>query len=232
VTIELLVDTCAVLDLIRAPVRNEFHPTYAAGVRALLAAAQLQNPPARIIWTDVTLGEYQNHVGEVTAESLRLFKQIRDRYQHGLTVHGALIAGQAQQAVDDTWVETAINQTRALADAVAGIAVVEAAIQVDRDRAMGRVFKAIAPSRKGKDSLADCVITEVALRHAGTAAARGVTKSVFFSSNTAEYCEGGQLKASLQAEFDACGLIYVRTWGEAHHSVLGPNVAAPAIPAV
>lgn len=220
-TIEVILDTCALLDLIRAPVRPEFHPNYATGAVQLLAAIQNPNPPARILWTDITLAEFQNNLDEVAEDTRKSFRQLRDRYQKAHDVMGGFTAEEIKKAVDDAWIDSAVQQARDLAVTYAGLAAIEVATQDDLNKATGRVFKAVAPSRKGKDSLADCVITEVALRQAATAESRGVTKTVFFSSNTHEYCEGRQLKATLQTEFDACGLLYVRNWGEIHHVVFG-----------
>jgi hypothetical protein len=36
-----------------------------------------------------------------------------------------------------------------------------------------------------------------------------------FSSNTTDFCDARSLKSTLQVEFDAVGLQYVRNWGEA-----------------
>jgi len=222
-TILLVVDTCALLDLIRAPVRDEFHPSYATGARKLLAALQTQQPPAQIACTDVVRDEFQRHVALVTEETKRLLTQARDKYRQALNVISGLSAGSIPQSVDDAWVDAGVQHARQLADSFASLATIEPIDDDDKHRALQRVMTATPPSRRGKDSTADCLITESALRLARAAPTNGITNTVFFSSNTQEYCEGRALKPALQTEFSACGLQYVRTWGEACRAILGAS---------
>jgi hypothetical protein len=220
VTILLVVDTCALLDLIRSPVREEFTPSYATGARNLLAALKAPQAPARIVCTDVVQNEYQRHVVPVTEETKRFLTQARNKYRQALSVIGGLSAGSIPTSVDDAWVDAGVQHARRLADDFFSLATVDPITQDDQHRAFQRVITATPPSRRGKDSTADCAITEAALRLARAPMA-GVTKTVLFSSNSQEYCDGRKLKTVLQAEFNACGLQYVRTWGEACRAILG-----------
>lgn len=156
----------------------------------------------------------------ITEETRRLLTQIRDRYRRGLEVISGFSAEPIPVSVSDAWTMAAVQHARQLADQFVDVAAIEVVGHDDRQRAMQRVFTATPPSRRGKDSLADCVITEVALRLAD-ARLTADARTVFFSSNTQEYCEGGKLKAMLQTEFDVRGLEYVRTWGQARRAILG-----------
>jgi PIN domain len=224
-TILLVVDTCALLDLVRAPVRAEFHPSYANGACRLLAALQSAKPPCRLVCSDVVQTEYRRNIDAVTDETRRLLYKNRDQYRQGLKIVGYFSGANELPSVDDAWIEASVLRARGVADRFAQIAAVEPATADDMNKAVRRVMTGTAPSRQGKDSTADCIITEVALRLAN-AGASGVTRTVFFSSNTAEYCETQKLKSSLQAEFDAIGIEYVRNWGEATASVFNPSAAA------
>jgi hypothetical protein len=114
VTILLVVDTCALLDLIRSPVREEFTPSYATGARNLLAALKAPQAPARIVCTDVVQNEYQRHVVPVTEETKRFLTQARNKYRQALSVIGGLSAGSIPTSVDDAWACTRSGTERTL----------------------------------------------------------------------------------------------------------------------
>jgi len=188
----------------------------------MLAALEAQQPVCRLVHSDVVQEEYRRHIEEVTEETLRLLYKSRDQYRRALKIIGHYRGEVELPSADDEWIETSVRRARAVTDAFVALAAVEPASNDDRLQAVQRVETATAPSRRGKYSTADCIITEVALRLARAPAA-GIAKTVFFSSNTKEYCDptGRRLKDSLQTEFAACGLEYVRSWGEAVYSVLG-----------
>jgi PIN domain len=218
VAISLIIDTCAFLDLIRTPARNQFHPAYGARARELLSMLQSATPPAVIYCTDITREEYNRHVGDVTADTERALSTVRDNYRDALKRTGGLTGRQVPPFVDDAWIAEVVQQARRIADDFFSIAVTEITTVDDRNAAFSRVLTATAPSKRGKDSLMDCSITEVALRIAR--AGQGQHSAIFFSSNVNDYCAGGSLHPLLESEFAACQLEYVRNWGEACNAVL------------
>ena len=92
-------------------------------------------------------------------------------------------------SVSDAWTMAAVQHARQLADQFVDVADIEVVGHDDRQRAMQLVFTVTQPSRRGKDSLGDCVITEVALRLADadlTAGGRQQCSSVPTRRNTAK----------------------------------------------
>jgi hypothetical protein len=213
--ISIFIDTCAVLDLVRAPVREEFHLSYATGTRKLLEALRSPSPPARVICVDLVEEEYRRNVDEVTAETLRLLRQVRDKYQQAVSIVSALGAAPCPEWTDDKWILEAVQVARRSADHLLQIATKESVTAEDKQRALRRVLSATPPSRRGKDSTADCIILEATLRLARSNSVGRTVPHFFFSSNTQEYCEDKKLKASLESEFADCGIDFVRNWGEA-----------------
>lgn len=221
----LIVDTCALLDIVRFAARDTFHPSYAERCLEVLNDMQSPNSSVRILVSDLVRDEYQRNITDVTADAQKLLRKTLNQYSHALKVVGHLsgIPAVLPNAGED-WVNDSVDRARQIAEAFIGGGMIEATTDVDKSKGLHRVMTGTAPSRRGKDSTADCIITEFALRLARSPAA-GVASTVFLSSNTQEYCEAGKLKPELQTEFHASGLVYVRNWGEAAAAVL-PKAAA------
>jgi hypothetical protein len=218
----LILDTCAVLDLIRAPVRTEFNVSYAARARALLAAARQAQPIVHLIVSDVVRIEYARNLPIVWEDALAQFRKRGRDYRHALDVVSGYTDTPATHCVDDQWIDANLKHGQQLAGDFMTTAATEVATDDDHVRATRRVYSRTAPAAVGNNNLADCVITEIALRIAAArhTGAPGAPKVAFLSSNTAEFCDVTHLKPSLQIEFDAVELKYARNWGEAWAATL------------
>ena len=86
-------------------------------------------------------------------------------------------------------------------------------------RAYSRVMHARAPARKGKDSLADCVVLETYVEAAAELRQRGLTAPiVFLSSNVQDYTLAparNVLHPDIQAEFTPINMAYATGHGMA-----------------
>jgi hypothetical protein len=212
----LILDTCAILDLIRAPVRREFNVSYTGRARAILAAAKQTNPQISLVVSNVVQTEFQHNLPHVLEDATVQLKKRCDDYRHALAIVAGYADTQAMLSVDVQWVEDNIKHGQRLAEDLLAASAVTSASDEDQIRASGRVWTRAAPAETGNNNLADCVITEVALRIARTHNGTVNTPSiVLFSSNTTDFCDARYLKPTLQAEFDVVGLQYVRNWGEA-----------------
>ncbi len=212
----LILDTSAILDLVRAPVRREFHVTHAAHARAILAAARQANPQVRLIISDVVEAEFARNLQNVLEDTKTRFVKCCEEYRHALAIVAAFSDVPAMPSTDAEWVAENIRHGERMAAEVVDAAAQEVATDEDQLLATQRVWRRIAPAETGNNNLADCVITQVALR---LARARGAVadrpKLVLFSSNTEDFCIARSLKPSLQVEFDVVGLQFVKNWAEA-----------------
>jgi hypothetical protein len=222
----VVIDTCALLDLIRSPVRDYVSHTYIDSALQLLARLKELQSTVRLVYPDIVQDEYRRNVEDVHAETDKLIRRMRDGYAHALAVITRITDQPAQTIVDFEWLKAGVVGARQLADDFLAIGTLEPTVEDDHLGAYRRVMTATPPSRRGKESTADCTITEFAVRLSRRGREHGVAKTILFSSNTQEYCDGGRLKADLQTEFDSCGLQYARTWGEACHSALGGHMMA------
>ena len=84
------------------------------------------------------------------------------------------------------------------------------------NRAIDRVNRNIAPARRGKDSIKDCIVLETYLETMSLLRGEGwLANAVFLSSNSKEYLEGRSLKPDLQPDFARTNLEYATNMGQA-----------------
>ena len=89
-----------------------------------------------------------------------------------------------------------------------------------RSRAVTRVVRKIPPSQRSGEVKDSAIIEEYLAVCRQLQAAGFARKRVFCTSNTSDYCEAGsQLRASLEAEFYASGLIFTANLPWAVHEI-------------
>jgi hypothetical protein len=160
--------------------------------------------------------EFQRNASTVLDDTAGRLDKRCEEYRHALAIIAAYSDVPAIPSVDKSWVEKNVKHGHRLALEFLAAAATEPASDDDQVRASTRVWTRVAPAEAGNNNLADCVITEIALRVARSQSQiPNAAKVVLFSSNTADFCDVRHLKPALQAEFDAVELQYVKNWGEA-----------------
>lgn len=128
----------------------------------------------------------------------------------------------------DDWIEKLIGHDKSVADRFIQSSPPVNATEDDERLAAQRTRQARAPANKSKGSLADAIVTELALRIARAAGLDddGKLLAVLLSSNTKDFCDGKRLKSELQTEFDAAGLGFASTWTVARYACLSASFDA------
>lgn len=215
----LILDTCILLDIVRAPVRRQVARSHAEAIMEILTALRAGNPCFRLVVPRVVCEEFERNVRKVAEDTCVELERVFGDQAHAQTTLDILLAREPSVSwavAAEQWVGKCEN----LACEILARADVEPTDADDHQRAFARSIGRRAPAKQGKDSLGDCLITEFSLRLAKRFAASGEVGSVaLVSSNTADYCEGRRLVPALQAEFDEVGLQYCRNWVEARRSV-------------
>ena len=194
----LCVDTCAILDILRDPRRDDVRVHEQSASISLLEHAESER--LDVFVTRLVRTEFADHVDEVQRDA-----------ESGLARVGDVIAKiDALAALHGSPGKTAIRhwyghggRCRQIADGWINVGK-DAAESADvMSRAVGRVLQGRAPSRRGKDSTKDCIILETYLEHIRGAREEGITASVvFISSNTTDYAtSAGRLSQDILAEF-------------------------------
>lgn len=202
----LCLDTCAILDVVRDPLREDVRLGNHAAAMSLLRAAEAEAVP-QIRIAELVRSEFAENVETVQEEAEASLSRLRDQIRSmdelaGLyDSPGRLSPGhwdghvQRCRAVADRWLE--VGRTVSQSPEILG-------------RAVGRVFQARAPSRRGRDSTKDCVILETYLEHVRAVRVSNQSAAVvFLSSNTQDFADPrGGVAREIAEEFDEVGLQY------------------------
>lgn len=212
----LFLDTCCLLDLMRSPVREDVDPNNFSASNTLLT--RIEGGSVVCFFAQQAEAEYQDNRVEVANDAANsLVRQVDHiaRIERVLTLLGQASTtdlthltnyGQLAQAVVDRY--RARFKSLVPPHEVTG-------------RAFARVGQARTPSRKGKESMKDCVVIETYLEAIRCLRAAGANGSaVFASSNTKDYRDAGGLKPDLAAEFAQVGMDYAPNLGAANHQLV------------
>lgn len=208
----LIPDTCALLDIIQAPVRDGFRAEDAAAMRRVLAALNGAPPSLAVVVPELVQAEFADNVARAEQEVTQ-----------GLARLDGLVEAAAQRIgwLDDTAPHSApaLSQRghpasgRALADCVIARAMLINDSVDERERAFFRVRVNEAPARRGSQSINDCLIVETALSFVRQyRSCGGAAPLAFLSSNVKDYMEGRSVRAPLDGQFDELGITFVSRW--------------------
>lgn len=220
----LLLDTCLLLDIIRAPVRENVG---VHDIRAILTlvARQSANPQTLVFAVSQQVrDEYADNVDSVEEETRRGIERLLKQTNEMLATVATFNSGIAIPAPLQLEKEDVVSVVRAMADEILINCVTIPHTVDDSHAAMGRVQRAHPPATRAKQSIKDCLIVEGVLRHVAAERANGnVEKAVFASSNTSDYHQGhASLHPVLRTEFDGCGLGFAPSWSAARYEIDRP----------
>lgn len=218
----LIVDTCALLDIVRAPVRSSITPGQIQHALEIESVLSISPQPIRVIVCNWVSGEYQRGVEGVIQDVRQQLKSMWVSHRQAVDVMAVHRSETLDQSDIDGWIEMIILHGKTVADSFIQLSPQMMATDEDERLAAQRTRLARAPAHKGKGSLADAVVTEFALRIASEEGldSDGKPLAVLLSSNTKDFCDGKRLKPDLQAEFDIAGLGFASTWTIARYACI------------
>ena len=214
-----ILDTCILLDIVRAPVRREFSPESARALVDVASWVRAQDQLIRIIIPSLVREEFELNLQKVQDDAVQELSRTLSNLSHARQTLDILSARTLSPPTDDAsqWIADCVRFARDLINSAQELPTSDEDVR----RAGMRSLKGLAPAKRGKSSLPDCVITEFALRIARDNLQDSSPYSVLFiSANDADYCDGRRLIASLQTEFDAAGLYFCRNSAESRGSIL------------
>jgi hypothetical protein len=219
----IYVDTCAVLDIVRLPMRSRVPTRELAGVRTVLNAVADGRALLRI--SDVVPKEFERHREGVAAEVQRYLRRLHDdsAVVHDCAQH--LSVGGIDWKVDPEGLGALLLEHAG--EVISKSAVLKTTDQ-DRLDAMERQVESLRPGRKGKDCIADCMIATSVMRTAREHRLR----SVFLSSNVRDYSEDektARIHPDLKPAFDELAISFVTTWEWAARHISGPVTKASTV---
>ena len=207
----LCIDTCSVLDIMRDPTRDDSHPHYRE-VAIDLVVRMEAGEIVCIVAEQVEL-EFDEHDEPIQAEAQASLERLRQRVEQVNRIHGTLLA---PIPIDLAHFDEVTASARQIVGRLLDISYRSPGSADINNRAIDRVNRNIAPARRGKDSIKDCIVLETYLETMSLLRGEGwLANAVFLSSNSKEYLEGRSLKPDLQPDFARTNLEYATNMGQA-----------------
>ncbi len=193
------IDTCALLDVLRVPVRQDIKINHLEGAKEILQKQQ-QNRISTVITTTVEK-EYNDHLNDMCIELERYILKLASNNERminsiesvGLNfefnvhkMHEVKLSDALKQITDDIIADSYIIEKN------------DGCIK----KAYARIETYSAPSKRGKSESKDCVIIEHFLAIANELRNRDFQKKiVFITTNSNDYGTVSALKPPLNIEF-------------------------------
>jgi hypothetical protein len=210
----LLLDTCAVLDIIRAPQRKEIQNDIIAKANEIVFKSITDPKQLWIVKTTLVDQEWLQHYQETKNQREKYIKdvdersiELRDVSQHLPLFYPILPLEFRHLKIPDSLQNLATS-------------LIESSLMLPEDnncilQARQRFIDKRPPSKKGNKQYKDCLLNYLAfcreLRKNGYQ-----EKCVFVSSNTNDSCENRKLHPILKAEFDVLMLEYATNLAQAN----------------
>jgi hypothetical protein len=222
----VLLDACAVLDIVRSPIRKEISSSIVETSIALKVAASGAPPSVWLVAADLATQEVAEHLPAVEKEMASRIEELDRCLSDVATITEHLPTGSFPQTRVTPLALPA--HLRGLAEALMATT---RRLEVDQEcrfRAGGRVAQGLAPSGKGRQQYKDCEILEHYLELARRLRSSGFAPQVVFvSSNTADYgTPPDKILAAIQVDIDSVGMSFVTSLNWAHARIAQPQANA------
>lgn len=213
----LLPDTCALLDLVREPIREGFTGAHVEAALRLIARATARPATLRIAIAHQVLTELQEHRVSIEQGAEAAVKKLEDTVHRVQAIMTALGLPTSAPGLVNARLPPA---AQALVQEFLDVAMHVGSPRGIHGKAYARIAANIAPAQKGQQAK-DCIVLESYLQLAREARQSGVAEPiVFFTTNTRDYSDGtnkGAAHPTLVDEFAALDVRYAVNFGMAEH---------------
>jgi hypothetical protein len=204
----ILLDTCSVLDIIRAGGRERCPPGLIPAALEMIDTASKSAPGLWIVVAELVQSEWNDNCERVELETRKRINELDQNIKALTEVLRCLVSvlpegvpNFSRYAVESLLKRLAVNLLRA-----AKVLQEDDACSKLANR---RAMKGWAPASKGKNSLKDCMIIEHYISLCRQLGEAGFgSKCVFVSSNVNDYGKGGRPLSPLDENFRAVGIEY------------------------
>lgn len=217
----LFLDTCSLLDIVRAPVRQQVSIQDIEAMHMLLTRAEATPSELSIIVDEQVHREFTDHLNDVTEETKRDLKKKTENLRGVLERMAALAPNDSIPAAIDLLTLDFPQRGKDIADRFLKKCLLVEDGDQETLKAVVRVRNATPPATRAKQSVKDCVIVETYIRAAAEMDAGGFErKKVFLSSNTKDFHqEHSSLHPSLRNEFNTVSLEFSPCWAAARYEL-------------
>jgi hypothetical protein len=211
----LCFDTCAVLDLMRSPTREDVRPHDRRAALELLNSVESAKAATLLMAEQVKL-EFDEHVDKVekeTDDDLKKFRKNIWRIDEVTKAYG--ISG----LIELNHLENHAAHARKIVDRWIGQSQLIKPGDIYQ-KVVNRVLNARAPASKGKDSMKDCYIIETYIEFVAKLRNENYNAPVVFvTTNKKDYCEvsSSYLRTELAEQFDDLQIKFALNLDAAKH---------------
>jgi hypothetical protein len=208
----LCIDTCSLIDIMRDPTRHDMRPHERKAAVGLLN--RLENGEFTCLVAEQVRLEFSDNDIAIQDEAANAIRKLRERVDRVNEIHGTFLP---PVALNLSHLDSLVAPSRKIVQRWLDASVMVPDTDAAAIRALARVNLNMAPARKGKDSMKDCVVLETCLGAMdGLRKAALPATAVFLSANIREYLtETKVLKAELQLEFAARNMSYASNMAQA-----------------
>ncbi|MGP2733763.1 PIN domain-containing protein [Serratia bockelmannii] len=212
----LLLDTCSFLDIIRDITRETVTKSNVEASFHLLRIAEEDNGLILLMAEQVMheLNDNESSVEDEAKRSLVKFKSQAIRVNDVASLFGS------QNNLDVGHLDAHVARAKSILKRWKDVSYFIPQAKGITERAYLRVTSARTPSRKGKESMKDCVVTETYLDVADKLRSLGLTSPiVFISSNTKDYYSSNtqRLSDDISDDFKKININYAPNFGAAKY---------------
>ncbi|RTF40774.1 PIN domain-containing protein [Serratia marcescens] len=212
----LFLDTCSFLDIIRDITRETVTKSNVEASFHLLKKAEEDQGIIVLMAEQVMheLNDNESHVENEANRSLVKFKSQAIRVNDVASLFGS------RNNLDVGHLDTHVVRAKSILKRWKDVSYLIPQVESIPQRAFLRVMSARTPSRKGKESMKDCVVTESYLDIAAKLRILGLTSPIVFtSSNTKDYYSPNatQLSDDINDDFKEFNIDYAPNFGAAKY---------------
>lgn len=207
----LCLDTCSILDLMRAITRDDINPANLKSAQELLSASEIGVRLVVLIAEQVSfeLSANMQVIYDDAETALAKFRARTENIDDIARLYGA------NGAIDTTHLAGHVQRAKNVVERLVAAATLVPQNDKILAKAFLRVNQARTPGATGKQSMKDCVVVETYLEAVRSLRAHGHgERAVFLSSNTKDYFEPStrHIAADIDADFAAVALEYAADW--------------------
>ena len=219
----LFLDTCAILDVIRAPQRKEIQNKVVSAANEIISKTLIDPKQLWIVATVMVKDEFNQNFQEVEYKLMQHIKKVNQDIEDLQWMANCLFPLSEVNSLVFAEMEIP-NMLRQIAEKLLNHALI---IPEDEEnnyifkRSQKRIVDKKRPSQKGWEQYKDCAIIENYLEVSKQLRNRGFQeKCVFVSSNKKDFCDTGtNIHPDLNTEFKEVGLEYAADIAWANHLI-------------
>ena len=182
----LLLDTCTILDVVRAPVRNQLGVHDIHAVHTLIGRAAGAPPTVAFVISAQVQQEFREHIEAVETEAHEEFEKTANRFAEIMNLMRALCPDDCIPGAVDLLSLGFPQRSRMLSEKIVQTSSILTDHRDEVVKAYDRVRLVKPPSTRAKQSIKDCVITESYLRLAATLHTGGFAATWYSRLRTSE----------------------------------------------